>query len=155
MKLALSVMITIGLSLTSPALADKYDDWATQGFRWVNVDGPYACTTEQDLQRIVAHRTDAAELKVVENILCYYLIPGTIVQVISEDPAKGMSQIRLGAITRSLWTYTRFLSKQPVRDTYGSIETPEECGLMPNADTAAIPLPSDGSTARTQQNGTP
>jgi hypothetical protein len=46
----------------------------------------YVCNTEQDVDRI--HRTDATELEVVENIRCYYLILGTIVQVIKEDPAE-------------------------------------------------------------------
>ena len=79
----------------------------------------------------------------VEDIRCYYLIPGTIVQVIKEDSANGMSKVRLGSVSRSLWTYTRFLSKHPVRDTYGMIETPENSGLMPMMDTAVIPFPSD------------
>ena len=105
---------------------------------------------------MVARRTDATELQVVENIQCYYLIPGTIVQVIKEDPARGMSEMRLGSITRPLWTYTRFLSKHPVQDTYGVIETPRNSGLIRSADTAIIPaLPSDNSTARTRQNGNP
>ena len=82
--------------------------------------------------------------QVVENIQCYYLIPGTIVQVIKEDPARGMSEMRLGSITTPLWTYTRFLSKHPVKDTYGVIETPENSGLIPTADTAIVPaFPSD------------
>jgi hypothetical protein len=76
--------------------------------------------------------------------------------VIKEDPAWGMSEIRLGSITRSLWTYGRFLSKHPVRDTYGVIETPENSGLIPTADTAIVPtLPSDSSTAPTLPNGNP
>ncbi|MGA8481837.1 MAG: hypothetical protein WB696_28050 [Chthoniobacterales bacterium] len=154
-RLAISVTTAISLGLTHPTLADNYSDLAAQGYRWVAVDGPYACNSEEDVQRIVAHRTDATELKVVENIQCYYLIPGTIVQVIKEDPAKDMSQIRLGGITKPLWTYSKFLRQDPVQDTYGNIETPEERGLMPNADTAVTPLPSDGSTARTRQNGTP
>jgi len=147
MKLAISILTLISLSLTCTALADHYKDLAGQGYRWVTVDGPYACETEQDLQRIVAHRTDATELQAVENIQCYYLIPGTVVQVIDKDPARGMSQIRLGGITKSLWTYNRFLSKDPVQDTYGSIETPEECGLIPKTETAVTPLPPDSSTA--------
>ena len=150
MKLAISVMTAVGLSLTCTALADHYKDLAGQGYRWVTVNGPYACETEQDLQRIVAHHTDATELQAVQNIQCYYLIPGTVVQVINEDPARGMSQIRLGSITKSLWTYNRFLSKQPLQDTYGSIETPEECGLIPKAATAVTPLSPDSSTALTQ-----
>jgi hypothetical protein len=139
MKLAISVITAICLSLTRAALADNYNDLAAQGYRWVTVDGPYACTTEQDVQRIVAHRTDATELQLVQNIQCYYLIPGTIVQVIKEDPARGMSEMRLAAITRSLWTYTRFLSKHPVQDTYGVIQTPTNSGLIPPTDTPIVP----------------
>jgi hypothetical protein len=153
MKIAITVMTAVSMSLTCTALGNKYGDLAGQGYRWVLVDGPYACNNEQDAQRIVAHRTDATELQSVQNIQCYYLIPGTIVQVIREDAAEGMSQIRLGGIANFLWTYTRFLSKQPVRDTYGSIETPEEYGLLPNKDTAVLPLPSSSSTDRSHQSG--
>jgi hypothetical protein len=155
MKLAIFLMTAVGLSLTCTALADHYKDLAAQGYRWVTVNGPYACETEQDLQRIVAHHTDASELEAVQNIQCYYLIPGTVVQVIDEDPARSMSKIRLGSIIKSLWTYNRFLSKQPIQDTYGNIETPEECGLIPRAEAAVTPLPLDSSTTRTQSNGTP
>jgi hypothetical protein len=136
-------MTAVGLGLICTALADNYSDLAAQGYRWVTVNGPYACATDQDVQRIVGHHTDETELHMVEDIRCYYLIPGTIVQVIKEDSANGMSKVRLGSVSRSLWTYTRFLSKHPVRDTYGTIETPENSGLMPKMDTAVIPFPSD------------
>jgi hypothetical protein len=155
MKISVYLIIAISLRLTFAAYAGEYNGLTAQGYRWVLVDGPYACTTVEDVQRIVAHRTDSMELELVENIRCYYLIPGTIVLVIKQDAVTGMSQIQLGSITRPLWTYTRFLSKHPVRDTYGRIERPEECGLIPKADTAVIPLPPDDPTARTQQNGNP
>jgi hypothetical protein len=149
-------MTAVSLGLTCTAFADNYSDLAAQGYRWVTADGPYACNTEQDVERITAHHTDATELQVVQNIQCYYLIPGTIVQVIKEDPARGMSKMRLGSIIRSLWTYTIFLSKHPVQDTYGVLETPNNSGFIPAADTASLPaLPSDSSTARTQPNGNP
>ena len=157
MKLLISFITAVSLGLTCVVLGgDNYSALAAQGYRWVTVNGPYACTTEQDAERIAAHHTDAIELQVVENIECYYLIPGTIVQVIKEDRARGLSEIRLGSITRSLWTYSRFLSKRPVKDTYGVIETPENSGLIPNADKAIIPeSPSDSSTARTRPSGNP
>ena len=152
--LAMGAFFGIGLPVRADQLADKYSDLAAQGYRWVTVNGPYACHIEQDVERIITHHTDATELEVVQNIQCYYLIPGTIVQVIKEDPARGMSEMRLGSITRSLWTYSRFLSKRPVKDTYGVIETPENSGLIPAADTSIVPaLPSDHSTAR--PNGNP
>jgi hypothetical protein len=155
MKLLFSFMTAVSLGLTGTVLGgDNYGALAAQGYRWVTIDGPYACITEQDAKRIAAHHNDAIELHVVENIECYYLIPGAIVQVVEEDPAHGISEIRLGSITRSLWTYSRFLSKRPVKDTYGVIETPENSGLIPAADTSIVPaLPSDHSTAR--PNGNP
>jgi len=157
MKLLISFMAAVSLGLTCTVLGgDNYSTLAAKGYRWVTVNGPYACISEEDAKRITAHHTDAIELQVVENIQCYYLIPGTIVQVIKEDPARGISEIRLGSITRSLWTYNRFLSKRPVQDTYGVIETPENAGLIPTAHTAIVPeFPSDSSTARTRANGNP
>ena len=147
-------MTVVSLGLTGTVLGgDNFGALAAQGYRWVTIDGPYACITEQDAKRIAAHHNDAIELHVVENIECYYLIPGAIVQVVEEDPAHGISEIRLGSITRSLWTYSRFLSKRPVKDTYGVIETPENSGLIPAADTSIVPaLPSDHSTARPNEN---
>ena len=41
---------------------------AGQGYRWVTVGEPYACTTEQD-------HNDVTELHMVESIRCYYLVP--------------------------------------------------------------------------------
>ena len=143
MKLRISVMTAVGLGLICTALADNYSDLTAQGYRWVTVNGPYACGTDQDVRRIVGHHTDETELHMVEDIRCYYLIPGTIVQAIKEDSANGMSQVRLGSVSRSLWTYTRFLSKRPVHDTYGIIETPENSGLILQVDTAVIQFPSD------------
>jgi hypothetical protein len=55
-------MALVSLGLTFTAFADKYSDLAAQGYRWATVNGPYACTTEQDVQRITAHHTDATEL---------------------------------------------------------------------------------------------
>ena len=140
-------MAAVGLGLTCTALADRYSDLAAQGYRWVTVDGPYACNAEQELQRIAGHRTDATELQMVENIRCYYLIPGTIVQVITEDSARGMSKVRLGSVTAPppLWTYSRFFSKRPVQNTYGMVEAPEYSSLAPKAGAAANPLPPDHS----------
>jgi hypothetical protein len=146
MKVAILVMTAVSLSLTCTTLADNYSHLAAQGYRWVTVDGPYACTTEQNVQRIAGHRTDATELEVVENIRCYYLIPGTIVQVIKEVPANGMSEMRLASVTRSLWTYTRFLSRHPIPDTYGITETPENSGLLRKADAAVISHSANNST---------
>ena len=132
-------MTAVGLDFIGTALAEHYSDLAAQGYRWVTVNGPYACGTNQDVQRIVGHHTDETELHMVEDIRCYYLIPGTIVQVIREDPTRGMSEMRLGSVSTPLWTYSRFLSKQPVQDTYGVIQTPQNSGLISAPDVATVP----------------
>jgi hypothetical protein len=131
MKLLLSFITAISINFTGTALATDYASLAAQGYRWVIANGPYACSKEQDVDRVVGHHTDATELDVVQNAGCYYLIPGTIAKVITEDPAHGVSQIQLGNITVPLWTYTRFLSKSPIRDPYGAIETPEGADPAP------------------------
>jgi hypothetical protein len=131
MKLLISLTTVFSMQLAGTALATDYSALAAQGYRWVIANGPYACSKGQDVERVVGHHTDATELDVVQNAGCYYLIPGTIAKVISEDPARGISQIQLGNITIPLWTYSRFLSKTPIPDTSGVIETPEAADPAP------------------------
>lgn len=69
----------------------------------------------------------------VGELRAYYLISGTLVKLVQEDTSSGMSQIRLEGITRDLWTRTSFLSKHPLTDPYGSIETPETSGFSVEA----------------------
>ena len=141
MKLRILVITAVSFGLTCAALAANYSDLVTQGYRWITVNGPFACDSQQDVQRITGHRTDAVELQMIENLQAYYLIPGTLVQVVKDDAATGMSQIRLGGITRDLWTYTKFLSKRPIEDPYGVIENPQNSGLIPTATTGMSQLP--------------
>jgi hypothetical protein len=141
MKLRMLVFAAISFGLTCTTLAVNYSDLAAQGYRWVTVNGPYACPSKEDVQRITNHRTDAIELQMVDDLQSYYLIPGTLVQVLQDDPAASMSQVRLGGITRDLWTYTKFLSKHPIEDPYGVIETPENSGLIPTATTGISQIP--------------
>jgi hypothetical protein len=154
MKVATLFVIAASIALIANAHSDDYSTLAAQGYRWVIVNGPYACTNERDVHRLVTHRTDAAELEVVQSIQCYYLIPGTIVQVIKEDPARGITEMHLAGMTRYLWTYTRFLSKRPIPNTYGVIETPSNSGLNPTADPASA-RSSDSTKAQTRPNGNP
>jgi hypothetical protein len=46
------------------------------------------------------------------------------------DAASGMAQIHSAEIVTDLWTFSIFLSKRPIKDTYGEIETPETSGLI-------------------------
>ena len=131
MKIAtiLSV-VSAAVVLTSVGLASSYDELAAKGYRWVTVDGPYGCPSKGDLRQITKNRTDEIELRMVEQLRAYYLIPGSIVRVVHQDAASGMSQIHSAELRTNLWTLTKFLSRRPIKNTYGEIETPETSGLI-------------------------
>jgi len=67
----------------------------------------------------------------IEQLRAYYLIEGAIVQVVQEDATSGMSQIHTAEINSDVWTLSKFLSRRPIKNTYGEIETPETLGLIP------------------------
>jgi hypothetical protein len=137
MKIATILSVaSAAVVLTSVGLAANYDELAAKGYRWVTIDGPYGCPSKDDLRQITKNRTDEIELRMVEQLRAYYLIPGVIVQLVQQDAASGMSQIHSAEIVTDLWTLTIFLSKRPIKDTYGAIETPETSGLI-RTETAA------------------
>jgi hypothetical protein len=147
MKIRIITIAAISFSLTCASVAENYSDLAAQGYRWIAVNGPYACPTKQDLERITTDPSDETELRMVEDLEAYYLIPGTISRLVQEDPVSGMSQVLLAGITTPLWTYTSFLSKDPIEDTYGVIETPENSGLIPEEATSSTIQAPDRSQA--------
>jgi hypothetical protein len=130
--------------LALSGLAADYDDIVRQGYRWVTVDGPFACVSVEDLRKITGSGGDDLELKMVEQLKAYYLIRGTMVQVIKEESG-GVSQIRIDGITKPLYTRNDFLSRHPLRNIIGNIETPgtsnpsEKIGENPGP---ASPTPS-------------
>jgi len=67
----------------------------------------------------------------IEQLRAYYLIEGALVQVVLEDAASGMSQIHSAEIKPDIWTLTRFLTRHPIKNRYGQIDTPETVGLVP------------------------
>jgi hypothetical protein len=146
--LTILAVAAAAITLTSSALGDKYSDLVAKGYRWTTADGLYACVSKDDVRRMVNNPTlpagDEVELKMVEQVKAYFLIPGTVVQVTEDDPSSGLSKIHMAGITVDLWTLTRFLSEHTVKDTYGVIETPETSGLIPTAAPAmdAGPTPT-------------
>jgi hypothetical protein len=147
MKIRMLVSYLVGLSLIGITWADglpetgytsggSLKDLVAKGYRWVTVDGPYACAKEQEVRQISSMRTDTMELSLVEAGDAYYLIPGTLVRITQDDHANGMSEILLGGITKPLWTYTKFLSTRPIRDIYGTVETPDTAGVIDPGDAA-------------------
>jgi len=126
----------VALGLASAGLGANYDDLIRQGYRWVTVDGPLACASKDDLRQMVQKPSDELRLKMVEEVRAYYLIRGTIVRVVTEETSSGLSQINIPGITQNLWTLTKFLTKQPIRDIIGRIETP---GMLQGAAAATLP----------------
>jgi hypothetical protein len=52
------------------------------------------------------------------------------VKVVREDVTSGLALIRMAGIPKELWTQTKFLSKRPVENAFGVVETPETSGLI-------------------------
>jgi hypothetical protein len=128
------VLGTLLLVTEYKATAGKYGDLASQGYRWVIVDGPYACPKREDAIAAAEHPQTALDPN--NPTKSYYLVKGSIIQLLQTDGA--VSRIRLAGITSDLWTMTRFLSKQPLKNAYGITETPETAGLS----VEATPAPS-------------
>jgi hypothetical protein len=145
MKIGMLAVFVIGLSLIGAASGDDLPrigyshkitvkDLVEKGYRWATVNGPFACPSEQEVRKITNHPTDMTEFDMVENGDAYYLIPGTLVRVIRDDRANGMSEILLGGFERPLWTCNKFLTARPIRDIYGIVETPDTAGLIDPGD---------------------
>jgi hypothetical protein len=134
LNILLAPIVAVGM--VSPTWARDYKDLIAEGYRWVSLDGPFACPSKEDLRRITSEPSDTNELHMVEQVRAYYLIQGALVKVIQEDGSTGMAQIRVAGINSNLWTYKKFLSRRPIKNAYAAIETPETSGLI-SADTTA------------------
>ena len=164
MKVRTIIGIAVGaVCLTSTALADKYDDLVKKGYRWVTTDGPFACRSKEDVQRLINNQTDDYRLRMVSQGGVYYLIRGVIVQVVQEDEASGLSQVHWEGIVANLWTPSMFLSKRPIVNILGSISIPGQpipgvniqlgASLIPSP--GATPTPTHGGTAEPEASPTP
>ena len=120
----------VAVGMASTALARDYKDLVAEGYRWVSLDGPYACPLKEDLRTITGEPSDTNELHMVEQVRAYYLIHEALVRVIQEDGSTGMVQIRAAGIEDDLWTYNKFLSRRPIKNAYAAIETPATSGLI-------------------------
>ena len=161
-------MIGIGAAaiwLTSTGFSDQYDDLVRKGYRWVTSDGPFACRSKGDLQRIIKDQSDENTLRMVSQGGVYFLIQGVIVQVAQEDKASGISQIHWDGIVGNLWMPSNFLSKHPILNVLGTIATPSQpiwvtkSGVNAKLDVTAPQDPSEtptrGETAEAAVSPTP
>jgi hypothetical protein len=155
MRVPTIVLAVAAVGLGFTASADPNNDLTAQGYRWVAVDGPYACPSKDDLQEITRHHTDLLEVKMVSDLRAYYLIRGVIVQVLQENVASGMSQFHLPGGFKTFWTLKRFLSRSPIEDTFGVVETPTTSSMMLAGQTMPSPTPKADADALNQQQATP
>ena len=125
-KLSIAALL-IGMQTTAFS-SNNYKDLVEEGYRWVNVDGPYASKFEDDAQRLSKKPTRDAELRLLRADGAYYLIEGRIVKVLRTDKSAGMAEIQTARLVPTLWTSTKYLSKHPIRDAYSRIETPDTIG---------------------------
>lgn len=154
-KIVSIVLSVIALSFPVSVRANDFTRLVEEGYRWATVNGPYACANEDALRQITTERTDATELRMVEAGDAFYLIPGTLVQIVKDDRTGGMSEILLGGITKPLWTYTRFLTAEPIHDTYDIIEIPQTAGPIDPDDAKEVNIPNPAASSLPQPSTTP
>jgi hypothetical protein len=124
--------------LTSTGLAANDEGLVKEGYRWVAADGPFACPAKGDVQEIMKHSGDGVRMQMVEQLRAYFLVRGTIVKVVKEEPVAGLAQVQIAGIIPELWTPSRFLSTRPIPDLEGRIETPAAADF--DAPMAPLPL---------------
>ena len=121
----------------------------------------YSLPLRSGFSSINSRKTSVITSEHATNPLCKSLepsrVPGTIVQATEDGLSSELSKIRMAGITVDLWTLTRFVSKQPVKDTYGVVETPETSGLIPAAASTidAGPTPVTGLSPVPDMSPTP
>jgi hypothetical protein len=134
-----AVMAIVGLASTS--LAADYAEWVAKGYRWSLINGPYAYVTKEDAKNGGSRFVGKSVSETIDH--AYYLRPGKVVLVVETEPGSGLSKIRMGGVVEDLWTATRNLSRRPLADMLGTIETPDTQGIL--AISSATPSP--GSSA--------
>lgn len=144
MKLSIAALL-IGMQTTAFS-SNNYKDLVVEGYRWVNVDGPYASKFEDDAQRLSKKPTRDAELRLLRAGAAYYLIEGKIVKVLRTDKSTGMAEIQTARLVPTLWTSSKFLNKHPIRDANSRIETPDTIGWTDFGSYRSVPK-------NTQQSG--
>src|SRR6516164_2268125 len=146
-------MIAIGavtIWLTSIGFSDQYDDLVKKGYRWITSDGPFACRSKEDIQRILKDQSDENTLRMVSRGGVYFLIQGAIVQVALEEKASGMAQIHWDGIVGTLWMPSNFLSKRPILNVLGTIATPSQPIWVSKSDVNSMDVTATPAQSRHQ-----
>jgi hypothetical protein len=140
-KLSIAALL-IGMQATALS-SNNYKDLVGEGYRWVNIDGPYASRLEDNAQQLSKNPTRDTKLRLLRAGSVYYLIEGSIVRVVQTESRTGMAEIQVPDLVPPLWTSARFLSKQPIRDAFSMVETPESIGWTFNESNSSRSADSD------------
>jgi hypothetical protein len=138
--------------IAGAASATDFQSLAKQGYRWVIVNGPYACPKKEDAQKLAGTKNVSSDLELQDRTHAYFLLPGMIVLVLENDASSGLSRIRASGLVVDLWAPTRYLTSQPIKDTYGVTETPDSAGL---GQVGISPSPSPPGSGTLMQGSTP
>lgn len=125
--LALFCLLTAATVTTAPAT--DFKALAEQGYRWVRVNGPYATPNKNDAAKLASAKSAATDVELQDKTHAYFILPGMLVFVLENDSAAGLSRVRASGIVVDLWTETKYLSAEPLKDSYGVTETPDSSGL--------------------------
>jgi hypothetical protein len=153
----LTLLCLLTAATVTTATATDFKALAEQGYRWVRVNGPYATPNKGDAAKLADAKSASSDIELQDKAHAYFLLPGMLVLVLENDTASGLSRVRASGIVVDLWTETKYLSSQPLKDSYGVTETPDSSGLghlgsptpSPSPGTPlANPMISPGTTDR-------
>ena len=139
------------MGLASTSLAADYGDWVAKGYRWSLVNGPYAYVTKEDAKNGGLRLVGKSVSETIDH--AYYLRPGKVVLIVETDPVSGLSKIRMGGVVEDLWTTTKNLSRRPLADMLGTIETPDTQGIL--AISSATPSPGSSAAPAASMSPSP
>ena len=147
--LALFCLLTAATVTTAPAT--DFKALAEQGYRWVRVNGPYATPNKNDAAKLAGAKNAATDVELQDKTHAYFILPGMLVFVLENDSAAGLSRVRASGIVVDLWTETKYLSAEPLKDSYGVTETPDSSGLgqlghLGSATPSPSPNAGEGTT---------
>jgi hypothetical protein len=140
--LALFCLVTAATVTTAPAT--DFKALAEQGYRWVRVNGPYATPNKNDAAKLAGAKNASTNVELQDKTHAYFLLPGMLVFVLENDSAAGLSRVRASGIVVDLWTETKYLSSEPLKDSYGVTETPDSSGLGHLGSPTPSPSPNAG-----------
>jgi hypothetical protein len=127
--LAAKLLALLCLLTAATATATDFKALAEQGYRWVRVNGPYATPNKGDAAKLANAKSASSDVELQDKTHAYFLLPGMLVFILENDTAAGLSRVRASGIVVDLWTETKYLSSEPLKDSYGVTETPDSSGL--------------------------